>query len=348
MFAKAFAAIACACALALGSPAAAQAVADSVYAKPQQLVTVDGARRINLYCVGSGEPTVLLEAGAGNDMVTWRLVQADIAGLTRVCAYDRAGLGFSDPATRPSDVRNLADDLGRLVAAADIRKPFVLVGHSLGGAIATLYAATHPDDLAGMVLVEPAFANDLEALQAELPPDRRTAIQDAMTKSLDYRRACLERARAGDLLEPATRTDQVCLDTNWNPNRLDPALAQIARRRLAEPAVWEAQISEMGAFVPDGGKPDADSAELNAVTFDFDAKPLIVLSRGVDEGGPGVPADALPRVEAAWRAGHAALAARSTKGKHIVVPGARHYVQIDRPQAVISAVERVVMEVRGK
>ena len=342
MFAKPFSVAACA--LALGSPAAAQAVADSVYTKPEQLVTVEGARRINLYCVGSGEPTVILEAGAGNDMVTWRLVQADIAALTRVCAYDRAGLGFSDPWTRPSDVRNLADDLGRLVAAADIRKPFVLVGHSLGGAIATLYAATHPDDLAGMVLVEPAFANDLEALQAELPPDRRTAIQDAMKKSLDYRRACLERARAGDLLEPAT--DQVCLDTTWNPNRLDPALAQIARRRLAAPAVWEAQISEMAAFVPDGGKPDANSAELNAVAFDFDAKPLIVLSRGVDEGGPGVPADALPRVEAAWRAGHAALAARSTKGKHIVVPGARHYVQIDRPQAVTSAVERVVREVR--
>ena len=346
MFAKSL--VAAACAVALGSPAAAQAVADSVYAKPQQLVTVDGARRLNLYCVGSGEPTVILEAGAGNGMVTWRLVQADIAGFTRVCAYDRAGLGFSDPGTGPADVRNLADDLARLVAAAGIRKPFVLVGHSLGGAIATLYAATHPGDVAGMVLVEPAFANDLEALQAELPPGKRTAIQDAMAKSLDFKRACLERARDGQLLEPATAADRACVETTWDPNRLDPALAQVSRRQLVEPRVWEAQISEMQAFVPSDDKPDANSAELTAVTFDFDAKPLIVLSRGVDEGGPGVPIAALPRVEAAWRAGHAALATRSTKGKHIVVPGARHYVQIDRPYAVISAVKRVVTDVRGQ
>ena len=87
----------------------------------------------------------------------------------------------------------------------------------------------------------------------------------------------------------------------------------------------------MQAFVPSDDKPDADSAELTGVTFDFDAKPLIVLSRDVDEGGPGVPIAALPRVEAAWRAGHAALATRSTKGKHIVVLGARHYVQIRPP-----------------
>ncbi|MGA9850687.1 MAG: alpha/beta hydrolase, partial [Roseiarcus sp.] len=157
-------------AIAFASPGAAETlVPHSVYTAPQQLVAIDGARRLNLHCVGSGEPVVVLEAGSGNSMVTWRFVQAEIGAFTRVCAYDRAGLGFSDAAQRPSNVANMADDLSRLVAAAGVAKPFVLVGHSLGGATAVLYAATHPDDLAGVVLVEPAFAGDLHALQAELP-----------------------------------------------------------------------------------------------------------------------------------------------------------------------------------
>jgi pimeloyl-ACP methyl ester carboxylesterase len=331
-----------------GPGAAATLVADSVYMAPQQLVAIDGARRLNLYCVGSGEPAVVLEAGSGNGMVTWRFVQAEIGKITRVCAYDRAGLGFSDAAERPSDVANMADDLSRLIAAAGIAKPFVLVGHSLGGATAVLYAATHPDDLAAAVLVEPAFAGDLHALQAELPAGRRTAIAEAMERSLAYKRACLALAEAGKLEQPATGAERDCVDESYDPNRLDAPLRQAGSRLLALPRVWQAMISEMASFVTLSDAPDADTAELDAVTFSFGDKPLIVLSRGVDEGGPGVPPDALPRVEAAWRAGHVALAARSTRGEHIVVPGSRHYVQIDEPAAVIDAMRHVVLAVRGK
>jgi pimeloyl-ACP methyl ester carboxylesterase len=336
-------------AFAFAGPGAAETlVPDSVYAAPQQLVAIDGERRLNLYCVGSGEPAVVLEAGAGNSMVTWRFVQAEIGKLTRVCAYDRAGFGFSDGAERPSDLGNMTEDLARLVAAAGVVKPFVLVGHSLGGEIAVLYAATHADDLSGMILVDPAFANDLEALQAQLPGGARTAIQDAMTRALSFKRGCLELARADKLALLATSAARGCVNVNADPNRLDAALRQIARRQLQDPKVWEAQASEMAAVVPEGDHLDTDSAELDASTFAFGDKPLIVLSRGVEEGGPGVPPDAVSRVEAAWRAGHAALAARSTQGVHIVVPNSRHYVQIDEPAAVIDAVRRVVLAVRGK
>jgi pimeloyl-ACP methyl ester carboxylesterase len=343
-FAAAAAALACA------GPAAAQTtVPDSVYTAPQRLVAVEQQRQLNLFCAGAGEPAVVLEAGAGNGMVTWRFVQAELAKVTKVCAYDRAGLGFSDPADdRASDVKNLADDLFRLIDAAGIAKPFILVGHSLGGEIATLYAASHPDDLAGMVLVEPGFANDLEALQAALPPEQRTVIQDSMARSLIAKRACLDLAEAGKLAPPTTAQARACLDVSRDPNRLNYVLAAASRKQLTEASVWDAQLSEMSAFVPEGDHMDADSAELAAAPFDFGAKPLVVLSRGVDEGGPGVPTEALPRVEAVWRSGHAALAARSTRGVHITVPGARHYVQIDKPQSVIDAVKRVVAEAKGR
>ena len=125
-------------------------------------------------------------------MQTWRYVQGEIAKTTRVCAYDRAGLGFSDTATRPADVRNMADDLRRLVAAAGVATPFVLVGHSLGGEIAVYAAATTPTDVAGLVLVDPAFADDLHALEADLPPKDRRAIGTAMAHALERDRTCLE------------------------------------------------------------------------------------------------------------------------------------------------------------
>jgi pimeloyl-ACP methyl ester carboxylesterase len=127
-----------------GAGAFAQSlVPSSIYTMPQRLVAVDGARRLNLYCIGSGEPTVVLEAGAGNSMMTWRHVQAEIAGFARVCAYDRAGLGYSDAATRPSSIANIVDDLHRLIAAAGITTPVVFVGHSLGGEAGLLFISTY-------------------------------------------------------------------------------------------------------------------------------------------------------------------------------------------------------------
>ncbi|RBP06508.1 pimeloyl-ACP methyl ester carboxylesterase [Roseiarcus fermentans] len=328
------------------APPAPSVVSDSALTAPQQLVAIDGARRLNLYCIGAGEPAVMLEAGAANTIETWRFVQAEIAKTTRACAYDRAGLGFSDAATRPADVRNMADDLGRLVAAAGIARPYVLVGHSLGGEIAVYAAATSPKDIAGLVLVDPAFADDLDALEAALPPDKRHAIADAMAHGLARKRVCLGAARSGKLANPSA-ADKDCVSTASDPNKLDATLASAARKRLADPKTWEAVVSELEAVTPEGDHIDTNSAEIDATAFDFGGKPLVVLSRGVGMGAPGAPATATAAVEAAWLAGHAALATRSTKGEHVIAPGARHYIQIDRPRAVVEAVDEVVKAVRG-
>jgi pimeloyl-ACP methyl ester carboxylesterase len=323
-------------------------VPSSVYVEPQSLIAIDGARRLNLYCIGSGSPTVLLDAGSGNSIATWRHVQAEIAMFARVCAYDRAGLGFSDAATRPSDLGNMADDLRRLIKAAAMPVPLVYVGHSLAGAIGLMYVATYPDDIAGAVLVEPAFAGDLDAMQAELPPDRRNAIADAFKRMLAGKRACLALAREGELSVPATDEAGACVDTGWDPDAPDAVLRRAEARQLTLPRVWEAQISELANFTPDGGQRDLDSRELEAVKPSFGDKPLAVLTRGVEEGGPGVPPAYLPKVEAAWRAGHDRIAALSSRGANTIVPGALHYVQIDRPQAVIDAIRRVVSDVRSR
>jgi pimeloyl-ACP methyl ester carboxylesterase len=131
-----------------------------------------GGRALYVSCTGTGTPTVVLEAGGGNSADTWAGVQPEIARFTRVCSYDRAGLGQSDPA--PAGVRTVqdsVDDLHALLTAADISGPIVLAGHSLGGLIVRLYASQYPGDVAGLVLVD-GMPPDLLASGLALQPAR--------------------------------------------------------------------------------------------------------------------------------------------------------------------------------
>jgi pimeloyl-ACP methyl ester carboxylesterase len=189
-----------------------------------------------------------LDAGSGNSTATWRHVQAQIGETTRVCAYDRVGLGFSDAATRSSDLRNIVNDLRRLVEAAPIATPFVYVGHSLAGAIGLLYVATYPADIGGAVLVEPAFAGEVAALQAPLPPDKRDAIADAFRRSIAFDAACLTLARQGALVSPETVEARACVDVSRNPDTLDDTLRRVDTHLQTLPRVWEAQKSELASF----------------------------------------------------------------------------------------------------
>ncbi|WP_185972398.1 alpha/beta fold hydrolase [Georgenia yuyongxinii] len=110
-----------------------------------------GGRRLHLDCTGSGSPTVVLQSGQGEMSSTWGLIAPAVAGTTRVCAYDRAGQGWSEDAPQLQDGWAAAADLHALLARAGEHGPYVLVGHSIGGAHAMAFAARYPDDVAGMV-----------------------------------------------------------------------------------------------------------------------------------------------------------------------------------------------------
>ena len=138
-----------------------------VYGRPQQLVDI-GGRRLNIDRLGHGSPTVI-ESGLGGSTIDWSEVHAELAVTTRVCAYDRAAFGFSDPGPLPRDTRHLADDLAALTKAASLRPPFVLVGASLGGMIVRLYADTHLRDVGGMVLVDPEPEHEEKAAGGRFP-----------------------------------------------------------------------------------------------------------------------------------------------------------------------------------
>src|SRR5829696_30737 len=143
------------------------------YPPPGQPVDV-GGYRLHLHCIGQGSPTVVLDAGLGGFSLDWGAVQPQIAMSTRVCAYDRAGLGWSEPRPTPRSPQQFAAVLRALLANGGVEGPYVLVAHSLSGKTARLFASQHPDDVAGMVLVDTSH----EFVDDHRPPEQ-LAAEDA-------------------------------------------------------------------------------------------------------------------------------------------------------------------------
>jgi pimeloyl-ACP methyl ester carboxylesterase len=145
--------------------------ADSAASGGGEYALVDvGGYRLAIHCIGEGSPTVVLETGLGAPSEYWAPIQQEIAGLTRVCRFDRAGRGKSDPApTTPRTCADMVADLRALLHNASIPAPYVLVGNSLGGMNARLYAYEHPEEVAGLVLVDGSHQEQFRHIGEALP-----------------------------------------------------------------------------------------------------------------------------------------------------------------------------------
>jgi mycothiol synthase len=130
-----------------------------------------GERHIHVVQAGTGSPTVIFDAGGDSDSLVWRHVLPRIAKFAHVLAFDRAGLGRSEPGPLPRTARDAVDDLQSALAAASVPGPYVLVGHSGGGINARLFVSLHPTDIAGIVLVDSPHEDMLEEWRSVLPPD---------------------------------------------------------------------------------------------------------------------------------------------------------------------------------
>jgi pimeloyl-ACP methyl ester carboxylesterase len=264
-------------ALLLGSPlpAAAQSATPTA-ASPSPtsgdfagLVDIGGGRRLWLECRGTGSPTVILEAGYGNDADNWdtatlppgseqTAVLPGVAAFTRVCAYDRPGtigVGLdhrSDPAPMPRDAIAMVADLHALSAAA-IPGPYVLAGHSFGGLIIRLYASTYPDEVVGMVLVDAAhedYYDQVEAVLATAQLAAATPTPDELTGDPEFERvdiaastAAMRKAAAASPLRPMPLVVITHgLPWDW------PAGYPVAELE----AVWEPLQEKLAALDPDG------------------------------------------------------------------------------------------------
>lgn len=150
-----------------------------------------GGRSLYLECVGEGSPTVVMEAGSGGDHTSWEAVVAGVRGSHRTCTYDRANTGESSPVTGVRTSSDVVADLHALLDTADIPPPYILVGHSLGGISTRLFAATHADEVVGVVLVDATpttFVEDACALvdaaqcaifRSDFQPERNDGVDIA-------------------------------------------------------------------------------------------------------------------------------------------------------------------------
>jgi len=311
------------------------------FVRPHQRLEVAPGRRMNLYCAGTGSPTVVFDSGLSDWSATWALIQPAVATRTRACSYDRAGMGYSDAAARPPTPANTVQDLHALLAAAKIDGPLLLVGHSLGGFNMKLYAATHPEQVAGLVLVDPseerlwprvgqALAPRFgETLVREASADDASSIEGAIA----HFRGCADEAKRGPLSE--ARYAQ-CTDPPRVP--LGEAILAERRRLQADPVYLETQASEFEhcMFARDEAA-DARYAQLFGKGALGD-RPLIVLTHSQWEMTP--PFGEIGH--ASWLAAHRETAALSTRGTQRMVPMSRHNIQVDQPQAVIDAIAEVL------
>ena len=159
--------------------------AERAYPPPGEMVDV-GGHRLHIDCAGQGSPTVVLDAGSGEMSADWALVQRGVSGTTRVCAYDRAGMGWSETGPEPRDAEQISGELRTLLTEAGIEGPYVLAGHSFGGLYALTYAAHFPEEVAGVCLVDSSspeqFGHRPAAQGGPEPPTRISAVASLLAR----------------------------------------------------------------------------------------------------------------------------------------------------------------------
>jgi pimeloyl-ACP methyl ester carboxylesterase len=318
------------------------------FTSPQLMVTIPERRRINLVCSGEGSPTVILTAGLSGWSANWLRVQADIAKLTRVCAWDRAGFGFSDPRAEPLDIARSSEDLEQALAGAGVSGPYVLVGHSMGGLESLLFADRHVSELAGLVLVDPSFPDQYQRF-AKLAP---YFTEEAARGRAQAGAAALACAQALTALAVEVSRPPNCPPTvpPFYPAAIIAALTPLQ----AEPQRVLTQSSMVTEMVHDTELAVNPNRTYGSI-------PLIVLSAPADDATvpPGAPVAfafapgtdprifaEIPILARAMSAGHSELALLSSNGSKRVVRGVGHQIPLIRPDLVISTVNEVIERAR--
>lgn len=307
----------------------------------RHLIKVAPGRRLNINCVGRGAPTVVFEQGGDGMVFNWARVQPTISRLTRTCFYDRGGFGWSDPAAYPVTAISVTDDLRALLRAAKVKGKVVLVGHSIGGFYATMYADRFPERVAGLVLVDPGFSSQ----QSGLKGDRWDHDQASTRRGEGQLLRCADLARSGNLTL-GNLAEQGCFALPDNAKT--KAERTYALHAITRPFWYEAEHNQSVNYFDFDEGPSVSHRQEQAAARSFRDMPMTVLSSGHMDGDPWRTQAENALFARLWREGHAALARRSSRGRLTIVADAGHFIQNDQPNAVIAAIESVVAEARDR
>ena len=277
-----------------------------------QLVDVGGSK-MHIHCIGDGSPTVVLDSGLGDSYLSWHKVQPEMAKFTHVCSYDRAGLGFSDPSSRPRTSKVIAEELHALLQAASVPPPYVIVGHSMGGYDVRVYASMYPNEIVGMVLVDAPHPDQ----ENRFPPELKN-LEGSWSREAEF--------IAYTMPFGVPRLLGLC--DNDPTSRAADCNARTAREQLAE----------IKAF--------RESSAETAATGSLGDLPLAVLSHDPDKPSSDLPPEIAKPTNEAWEQMQVELSHLSTRGTQTIAKNSAHYIQVDRPDVVIDAVRNVVAQAR--
>ena len=295
---------------------------------PGQLIDV-GGHRLHVVCRGSGSPVVLLESGIAASSLSWVLVQPEIAKFARVCAYDRAGLAWSDVASCPRHFEQIVGELSALLARVAPEERYVLVGHSFGSFVVRAYAARHPATVIGLVLVDPPIEwLTMTAQRARmLWGGRRLSQIGALLARVGVVRACLMLLSGG---APAAPRRFVKI--------FGPTAAKTLERLVGEVRKLPADVH-----------PIVQALWCQPKCFSAMADHLQVLEREGMSMGRFVPPREIPVTVISSGdqppeqiAAHRLLAERSANGRHVIAARSAHWVQFDEPELIVALVKELV------
>jgi pimeloyl-ACP methyl ester carboxylesterase len=313
--------------------------ADILYAQPGKLVSVNGFR-LNLYCMGSGSPTVVFDSGWGDWAPAWSKVQPQIAKWTRACSYDRAGTGFSDPGPMPRTSVRIAKELHTALHRAGIAGPYILVGSAFGGDNVRTFADLYMDEVAGLVLVD-ADPDDLEpeAMREEAHRGHAGIPSDLR----DCRNAIAEHKPLPAPESGSGQPQQTCAqqfffrglpEAEWSPE-LNAKVLEIAQTKVA---MYDAYSSEMEQTA-------SDETYLQQHRRSFGSRPIRVLTSGnhgvghLERKPPDTPKHL--KYEQETTLAQARWLGLSSNAKQIFARNSSEYIQFDEPETVINAIREV-------
>lgn len=289
--------------------ALAAASATEQLSRPGTLVDI-GSHQLHIFCVGTGRPTVVIDSGLGGNSLEWIRVQRSLAPYARVCSYDRAGYGWSEPGPLPRTSSRIADELFTLLKKADIAGPYVLVGHSFGGYTMQLFANRHPTETAGLVLVDSSHPEQFERFLA--PPIRVNLAPSGKNRIMT--------------LSPSPPL----------PENLPDEVKSLVQALNLRGEARAAMSDELLDF--------RLSAQQVREGSDLPNVPMVVLTRGkrvwpLTERGQ--------HMEQLWALLQVELASRVHQATHIIATGSGHHIHLDQPELVADSVHMVVDLVRS-
>jgi len=277
-----------------------------------------GGYRLHMHVEGEGSPTVIFDAGAGGIGLSWELVHRAIAKVTRVVTYDRAGLGWSEPSPCPRDAPTMALELHTMLVNANIKAPYIIVGHSLGGVVARQFAAKYPNEVAGLVMVDSAHEQQMKH------------FPKALVKMVNSMKGIFAVMRLLSKLGVfALKPGLIQIGDNGKlPGEL---VAQMQGVMAASDSHAEAMIAESECVFAAQTQPVPTLGDI----------PLTVISHGQLDANavpPSLGSQVRHEYESAWQQLQAEITSLSTRGRRIVAERSGHNIMFEQPEIIVESI----------